>query len=210
MGEVTQVVLRHASPPLPGSPAKLVNRGIVPKGRGCDPPYHALPPTVVTNFAEDPAFGAEVTGVCGTGNVELVRALGADHVIDYTRDDFTRSGKQYDLIFDNVENRSLADCRRALAPAGTLVLNSGTGARGLGMVVRLAKPLVVSPFVHHNLRRYLSKPNHDDLVVLQGLVEAGRIRPVVDKTYPLPETPAALGYVEGGHARGKVVVTMDA
>jgi NADPH:quinone reductase-like Zn-dependent oxidoreductase len=155
------------------------------------------------------ALGAEVTGVCGTGNVELVRSLGADHVVDYTQQDFTRSGTQYDLIFDNVENRSLADCRRALSPTGTLVLNSGTGARGLGMLVRLIKPLVLSPFVRQNLRRYLSKPNRADLVVLQGLVEAGKLRPVIDKTYSLQEVPAALGYIEGGHARGKIVVTVQ-
>jgi NADPH:quinone reductase-like Zn-dependent oxidoreductase len=155
------------------------------------------------------AFGAEVTGVCSTRNVELVRSLGADNVIDYTREDFTRNGTQYDLIFDNVENRSLADCRRALAPAGTLVLNSGTGARGLGMLVRLAKPLVLSPFVRQNLRRYLSKANREDLEVLRGLAESGQLRPVIDRTYPLGEVPAALGHIEGGHARGKVVVTVS-
>jgi NADPH:quinone reductase-like Zn-dependent oxidoreductase len=155
------------------------------------------------------AFGAEVTGVCSTKNVEMVRSLGADHVIDYTQEDFTQDGTRYDLIFDNVENRSLADCRRALAPTGTLVLNSGTGAQGIGMLVRLVKPLVLSPFVHQNLRRYLSVPNHEDLTALKGLVEAGQLRPVIDKTYPLRETPAALGYIEGGHTRGKVVITLE-
>ena len=105
------------------------------------------------------AFGAEVTGVTSTNNVEMVRSLGADHVIDYTREDFTKGGPRYDLIFDNVENRSLRDCRRALTPSGTLVLNSGTGARGLAMLVRLLRPLVLSPFLQQNLRRYLSHPN---------------------------------------------------
>ena len=109
------------------------------------------------------ALGAEVTGVTSTGNVEMVRSLGADHVIDYKREDFTKGGPRYDLIFDNVENRSVADCRRALTPDGTLVLNSGTGARGLAMLVRLARPYVLSPFVHHDLRRYLSHPNRADL-----------------------------------------------
>ena len=154
------------------------------------------------------AFGAEVTGVCSTRNLDLVRSLGADDVIDYTQEDFTRGGKRYDVIFDNVENRSLSDCRRALTPGGILILNSGRG-HGIGMLVRLVKPLVLSPFVRQRLRRFLSVPNHDDLVVLKEFVEAGKLRPVIDRTYPLPETPAALGYIEGGHARGKVVITLE-
>ena len=154
------------------------------------------------------SFGAQVTGVCSTTNVDTVRSIGADHVIDYTRDDFTEGRPQYDLIFDNVENRSLSDCRRALAPRGTLILNSGTGAHGIALLLRLVKPLVLSPFVRQSLRRYLSVPNHDDLVLLKELVESGKLTPVIDRTYPLRETPAALGHVEGGHARGKVVVTV--
>lgn len=154
------------------------------------------------------AFGAEVTGVCSTPNVELVRSIGADYVIDYTREDFTRAGRQYDLIFDNVENRSLSECRRALTPTGTLVLNSGSGGKGLGLLVRLLWPLVLSPLVRHNLRRYLSKPNHADLAVLKALLESGAIRPVIDQTFPLQETPAALRYIEAGHTRGKVVITV--
>ena len=155
------------------------------------------------------AFGADVTGVCSTRNVDLVRALGADHVVDYTREDFTRGGARYDLILDNVENRSLADCRRALTPGGTLVLNSGTGAQGLALLVRLVKPLVLAPVVRQRLRRFLSVPKHEDLVLLKALVESGKLRPVIDRTYPLRETPAALAYIEGGHARGKVVVTVE-
>ena len=154
------------------------------------------------------ALGAHVTGVCSARNVGLVRSLGADHVIDYTREDFTEGGRRYDLIFDNVENRSLSDCRRALSPDGTLILNSGTGAKGLAFLLRLVKPLALSPFVRQNLRRYLSVPNHDDLVFLKELVESGRLTPAIDRTYPLRETATALGYVEGGHARGKVVVTV--
>lgn len=154
------------------------------------------------------SFGAEVTGVCSTTNVDMVRSLGADHVIDYMREDFTRGGRRYDVIFDNVENRSLADCRRVLTPAGTLILNSGTGAHGIGMLVRLLKPLVLSPVVRQSLRRYVSMANHDDLVVLKELVESGKLRPVIDRTYPLRETPAALAYIEGGHARGKVVISV--
>ncbi len=154
------------------------------------------------------SFGAEVTGVCSTANAELVRSLGADHVIDYTREDFTQEGARYDLIFDNVENRSLAECRRALTPSGTLVLNSGTGASGIKMMIRLVKPLVVSPFVRQNLRRYLSTPNHQDLTVLKEFVESGKLSPVVGQTYPLSRTAEALRYIEGGHARGKVVIVL--
>ena len=153
------------------------------------------------------SFGAEVTGVSSTASVDMVRSIGADHVIDYTQQDFTQRGKRYDLIFDNVENRSVSDCRRVLTPGGTLILNGGTGAHGIAMLVRLVEPLVLSPFVRQNLRRYLSVPNHDDLVILKELVESGKLRPVIDRTYPLHETPAALGYIEGGHVRGKVVVT---
>ncbi|MET0341028.1 MAG: NAD(P)-dependent alcohol dehydrogenase [Polyangiales bacterium] len=154
------------------------------------------------------ALGARVTGVCGPANLGLVRSLGADEVIDYTRADFTAARPGYDVILDNVENRTLAECRRALTPAGMLILNSGTGARGLAMLVRLIKPLVLSPFVRHSLRRYLSTPNHDDLVALRELIEAEKIEPIVDKTYPLAQTAAALAYIESGHARGKVVVTI--
>ena len=154
------------------------------------------------------SFGAQVTGVCSTRNVDMVRSIGADHVIDYAREDFTEGGQQYDLIFDNVENRSLSDCRRALTPSGTLILNSGSGAQGIALLLRLVKPLVLSPFVRQTLRRYLSIPNHDDLVYLKELVESGKLRPVIDGTYPLRETPTALGHVERGHAQGKVVVTV--
>ena len=154
------------------------------------------------------SFGAEVTGVCSTGSVDMVRSIGADHVIDYTREDFTQGGQRYDLIFDNVENRSLSDCRRALTPSGTLIFNSGTGAQGIAMLVRLARPLMLSPFARQNLRRYLSIASRRDLVVLTKLVESGKLRPVIEKTYPLRETPAALAYIEQGHVRGKVVVTV--
>ena len=155
------------------------------------------------------AFGANVTGVCSTPNVDLVRSLGADAVIDYTKEDFTGAGLQYDLLFDNVENRSLSECRRALTPAGTLVLNSGSGGKGLGLLVRLLRPLVLSPFVRQNLRRYLSKPSDTDLAVLREFIEAGALRPVIDRTFPLHEAPAALRHIETGHARGKVVITMS-
>jgi NADPH:quinone reductase-like Zn-dependent oxidoreductase len=156
------------------------------------------------------ALGAEVTGVCGTPNVELVRSIGADHVIDYTREDFTKGSARYDVILDNVENRSLADCRRALTPSGTLVLNSGTGAGGLALLIRLVRPLVLSPFGRQKMRRYLSQPRADDLAFLAGLANEGKLRPVIGRTFPLEETPAALRHIETGHARGKVVVTVAA
>jgi NADPH:quinone reductase-like Zn-dependent oxidoreductase len=154
------------------------------------------------------SIGAKVTGVCSTRNVEMVRSLGADLVIDYTTEDFTSGGSRYDMILDNVENRSLSDCRRALTPSGTLILNSGTGAQGIGMLVRLLTPLVLSPFVQQNLRRYVSVANHRDLVVLKELVESGRLTPIIDRTHPLHETADALRYIEAGHARGKVVITI--
>jgi len=154
------------------------------------------------------SLGAEVTGVCSAANVSLVRSLGADDVVDYTREDFTERAGRYDLILDNVENRPLADVRRALAPNGTLVLNSGTGARGTQMLIRLLKPLVLNPFTRQTLRRYLSVPNHADLLVLKELVESGKIRPVIDRRFSLAETPLALCHIESGRARGKVVVTM--
>lgn len=125
----------------------------------------------------------------------------------YTREDFTTGGPRYDLIFDNVENRSLADLRRVLKPNGTLLLNSGTGATGLRFIVRLINPLVISPFVSQTLRRFVSMPNLD-LEHLKALVEDGKLRPVIERTYPLSETPAALRHIEAGHARGKVVVSV--
>ncbi len=151
-----------------------------------------------------------MTGACSTRNVELVRSIGADHVVDYTREDFTRGEQRYDLVFDNVESRSLSDCRRALTPSGMLICNSGTGASGFAMLVRLLKPILLSPFVRHDLRRYLSMPNHEDLDVLTGTVESGQLTSAIGECWPLPETPAALRHIEGGHARGKTVVTTGA
>jgi NADPH:quinone reductase-like Zn-dependent oxidoreductase len=138
----------------------------------------------------------------------MVRSIGADHVIDYTHEDFTKGAQPYDVILDNVENRTLSECRRALTPDGTLVLNSGTGASGFRLLVRLVRPLALSPFTRQTLRRYLSTPNHRDLVVLKELVESGDLSPVIDETYQLQETPAALRAIEGGHTRGKLVVVL--
>jgi NADPH:quinone reductase-like Zn-dependent oxidoreductase len=154
------------------------------------------------------ALGAEVTGVCGSANRDTVRLLGADRVVDYTELDFTRGPYRYDLILDNIENRTLAHCRRALTPYGTLVLNSGTGARGITLMTRLLTPLVLSQFTRQTFRRFLSAPNRRDLLELKTLIEDVKVTPVIDKVYQLGETPAALRHIEGGHARGKVVVAM--
>ena len=155
------------------------------------------------------SFGADVTGVCSTRNVDLVRSIGADHVIDYTREDFTQTGQRYDFILDNVGNHSLSDLRRALTAAGTLVPNSGGfDNRWLASLGRVVSALVVSPFVSQTLRPFVMSPKHADLVVLKDLMEAGKVTPVIDRTYPLSEVSQALGYVGGGHARGKVVITV--
>ena len=149
------------------------------------------------------SFGAEVTGVCSTRNVDMVRSIGADHVIDYTQEDFTRSGQQYDLILDNVANHSLSDCRRALTPKGTLLPNGAAG--GLRRVIHA---LVLSPFVGQNLRPFLSTVNHEDLLLMKELLEAGTVTPVIDRTYPLNQTPEAMAYLGEGHVRGKVIITV--
>jgi NADPH:quinone reductase-like Zn-dependent oxidoreductase len=149
------------------------------------------------------ALGADVTGVCSTRNVDLVRSIGADHVVDYTQEDFTRSGPRYDLILDNVGSRSFSDYRRALAPQGTLVPN--TGHAGMSYVI---KAFVLSAFVRQQERPFVADTNTEDLVLLKDLVEAGKVTPVIDRTYPLSETPEAVGYVGLGHARGKVVITV--
>lgn len=155
------------------------------------------------------SLGAEVTGVCSTRNVDLVRSIGADHVIDYTQEDFTRSGQRYDFILDNVANHSLSDCRRALTARGTLVPNNGTsGGRWIGTVGRSFKALALSPFVRQRLRPFVSLPKKEDLVVLKEFIEAGKITPVIDRTYPLSEVPEAMRYLEKGHAQGKIVITV--
>ncbi len=155
------------------------------------------------------SFGAEVTGVCSARNVDMVQSIGADHVMDYTREDFTQSGQRYDLILDNVANRSLTECRRALTGEGTLVSNSGTsGGRLIDGAGRVVKVNVLSPLVRQRLRAFVTKWNNEDLVVMKDLIESGKVTPVIDKTFPLSETPQAIGYVEAGHARGKVVISV--
>lgn len=151
-------------------------------------------------------LGAEVTGVCSTRNLDLVRSLGAAQVIDYTREDFARAGRRWDVILDAVGNRSLSDCRRALTTGGTLVLVGGEGGRWLGGLDRSLRAVLWSPFVRERLRMLLAIPTKSDLLALGKMIGAGDVTPVIDRTYPLSETPDAIGYVEEGHARGKVVV----
>lgn len=157
------------------------------------------------------AFGAEVTAVCSTRNVELVRSLGADRVVDYKAEDFTASGARHHVVFDLVGNRSLADLRRVLEPDGTLVLSGGgvseggslAGPMGLGIRARLLAPLVRQRFVQLN-----AKTSREHLATLRGLAESGAVVPVVDRTYPLAEAPEAIRYLELEHARAKVVITV--
>jgi len=154
-------------------------------------------------------FGAEVTGVCSRRNVDMVRSLGADHVIDYTREDFLHNGLRYDLILQIAGTRSPSDSRRALTSNGTLLLISGdSDGNWIGPVGRLIKALVLSPFVRQKLTSFVVKPNAEDLQFLSRLVEAGKVTPVIDRTYSLSEVPEALGYLEAGRARGKVVITV--
>jgi NADPH:quinone reductase-like Zn-dependent oxidoreductase len=154
------------------------------------------------------AFGAEVTGVCSTKSAALVRSIGADHVIDYTQQDFTRTGRRYDLILEMAGNRSLADLRRALTPKGTLVLVGGSGGRWFMGTGRTLRAVLMSPFVGQRLRSFFSKPRGADLVVLQELLEAGKITPVIDRTFPLSETPEAIRYVGERSTQGKTVITV--
>lgn len=154
------------------------------------------------------AMGAEVTGVASTRNLDLVRSLGADHVIDYTIEDFTRGKKRYDLIFDIADNRSMAARRRVLTPKGTLIPNSGEGGRWFGSVGRIFRAWMVSPFVAHRLRPFLSMAKREDLLVLSDLIGTGKLTPVVSTTYPLSDTGAAIREAGSGHARGKVIVTV--
>ena len=155
------------------------------------------------------AFGAEVTGVCSTRNVDLVRSIGADHVIDYTREDFTRSGERYDFVLDNVANRSLTELRRVLAPTGTLVPNGGGfDHRWIASGGRLVRAFVMFRFGRQTLGNFLVSPNHEDLIVLKNLIERGAVTPVMDRSYSLSEAAEAIGHVGQGHARGKVAISV--
>lgn len=154
------------------------------------------------------ALGADVTGVCSTTKIDLVRSLGADDVIDYTREDFTRSARFWDLIIDTAGRRSLRDLRRALSHAGTLVLVGGEGGdRWLGGFQRGIGAALLSPFVRQNLRMLVSLERNEDLAVLSEMIEAGQVTPLIDRTYPLSEASDAIRHIAQGRAAGKTVIT---
>jgi NADPH:quinone reductase-like Zn-dependent oxidoreductase len=152
------------------------------------------------------ALGAEVAGVTSTRNVDLVRSIGADHVIDYTREDFTKAAERYDVILDNVGNHSMAQTRRVLKPTGTLISNGGAHAGG--KLARTLRTMLVSMVVSQQAGPTIKTQNHDDLVALKDLVEAGKVTPVIDGTYPLSETSRAIARVATGRARGTIVVSV--
>ena len=155
------------------------------------------------------AFGAEVTGVCSTTKVDLVRTLGADRVIDYAREDFADGTQRYDVILDIGGNSSLSRLRRALTPRGTLVIVGGEGGgRWLGGLDRQLRALLLSPFVGQKLGMFVNSENSADMLVLKELIEAGKVTPAIDRTYPLSEAHKAIRYLEEGHARGMVVITV--
>jgi len=156
------------------------------------------------------SFGAEVTGVCSTRNVDMVRSIGADHVIDYTREDFAKRDRQYDLILDCVGNHSLRELRRVLDPKGMCVLVGDLTGRGMiGILTRLTASVVSSLFVSQKLIVFLARPDKGDLTVMHDLLKAGNVVPVIDKRYKLSEVPAAIRYLQEKHARGKVVITLE-
>jgi NADPH:quinone reductase-like Zn-dependent oxidoreductase len=155
------------------------------------------------------ALGAHVTGVCSTRNVEMVRSIGADRVIDYTREDFTRGAERYDVVIDNVGNHSLSDLRGVLKREGKYVMVGGPSGGWIDPFPRVLQAVLISSFASQDMRFFVSELNQKDLTVLRDLMEAGKVTPVIDRRYPLSEIEAAVGYLETGRARGKVIVTMD-
>jgi len=155
------------------------------------------------------SMGAEVTGVCSTRNVDLVRSLGTDHVIDYTKEDYTESGQQYDVIVDMVSNHGLSANRRALTANGRLVIIGGMKGDWLGPLANPLKAMVMSPFIGQEMGLMISRFRQVDLETLAGYMQSGQLMPVIDRSYPLEEVPDALRYSEEGHARGKIVVTIQ-
>ena len=155
------------------------------------------------------SLGAEVTGVCSTRNVEMVRSIGADHVIDYKKEDYTQSERKYDLIIDMVGNHSLTANRKALTPNGILVMVGGAKGNWMAPLMNPLKALFLSPFVDQELVLILARLHQDDLIIIGDLMQAGKVTPVIDRRYRLSEVPAAIRYSEEGHARGKIVIDLD-
>jgi len=159
------------------------------------------------------AFGADVTGVCSTRNVDLVRSIGADRVIDCTKEDFTRTGQRYDVIYDTVGNHSMRELRRALNPKGLAIMIGGGGPSSGGLVGAVTVPVkafLYSPFVSQKFIVLLAEVRQDDLNLMRELIDSGKVKPVVDRTYQLSQTADAIRYLEKGHARGKVVISLAA
>lgn len=152
------------------------------------------------------SFGADVTGVCSTRNVEMVRSIGADRVIDYTREDFTKSGQLYDRILDCHATHSLSEVRRALNPKGIYVGVGGPVGSMISLLAGLIKPLLLSPFMSQKFVTFMASLKKEDLAVMSGLMETGKVTPVIDRRYSLTEVPEAMRYLEEGHARGKVII----
>ena len=158
------------------------------------------------------SFGADVTGVCSTRNVDLVRSLGADHVIDYTKEDFAKGEQRYDVILDNVPNHSLSECRQILNPNGKYVMIGGGGPndnRWIGPFGRVIHTLILSPFINQKMGMMMADANQNDLTILGDMMQSGKLKPVIDRTYKLDQVPDAIRYLEEGHARGKVVINVD-
>ena len=154
-------------------------------------------------------FGAEVTGVCSTRNLDLVHSLGADHVVDYTTEDFTTGSDHYDLIVDLIGNRGLSNLRRVLTSNGRLVIIGGPRGNWIGPMTGALKAYLMSPFVDQEMGMMMARLTQQDLVALGELVKAGKLTPVIDRTYPMSELPEAIAYLEQGHARGKVVISVE-
>ena len=158
------------------------------------------------------SFGADVTGVCSTRNVDLVKSLGADRVIDYTKEDFTKGDQKYDVILDNVVNHPLSECRAVLNQNGKYVQIGGGGVNDnpwIGPFARLIQQMIVSPFVKQQMGMMMADTNGKDLTVLAEMMQSGKLKATIDRTFKLSETPQAIAYVEQGHARGKVIITID-
>jgi NADPH:quinone reductase-like Zn-dependent oxidoreductase len=155
------------------------------------------------------AFGANVTAVCSTRNIELVRSIGADRVIDYTGEDFTKGGQQYELMLDMVGNRSLSECRRLLSSKGVYVAVGGQMGDWIGPLTAVFKVLLASQVGSQKMVPMLAKPNKEDLTTVGELIETGKLTPVIDRRYRLNEVPQAIRYLEQGHARGKVVIALE-
>ena len=157
------------------------------------------------------SFGAEVTGVCSTRNVDLVRSLGAAHVIDYTKQDFTKSDQRYDVILDNVGNQPLSGFKRALKPNGICVMIGGGGPNDGGLIGPMGRPikaLLMAPFMKQKMSMFMAEVTRKDLTILGDLIQNGNVTPVIDRTYPLSQIREAIEYLEKGHARGKVIITV--